>query len=67
MKMTVSELKQLWWVLLQIKKSAIFGAETAIIRTENIWSLLKLIEHRLTLIKISENVSEPLNIYESLG
>ena len=61
MKITVSELKQPWSVLLQSKNSAIFRTETAIIRTENLWSLLKTTEHRSTfmnlwtLLKGSEN------------
>ena len=54
-KNIVSELKEQWSVLLQSKKSAIFRAETTIIRTENLRSLLKITEHRLKLIKISEN------------
>ena len=42
-------------MLLQKKKSAIFRAETAIIRAEKLWSSLKIAEHRLTLIKMSEH------------
>ena len=64
MKITVSKLKQAWSVLLQSKNSAILRDETAIIRTENLLSLLKITEHRLTLnyyknvlilVKMSEN------------
>ena len=70
MKITVSELKQPWSELLQSKNSAIFRAETAIIRTENLWSLLKITEHRLTPMKISEHywkcLRTALNIYENL-
>ena len=55
MKITVSELKQPGSVLLHSKNSAIFRAETAIIRTENLWSSLKITEHRLTLLKIAEH------------
>ena len=53
-KITVSELKQPWSVCLQSMNSAIFWAETIIIRTENLWSLLKITKRRLTLMKISE-------------
>ena len=71
MKITVSELKQPWSVLLQSKNSEIFRAGTAIIRTENLWSLLKITEHCLTLMKISENywkcLRTALNIYETSG
>ena len=70
MKITVSELKQPWSVLLQSKNSAIFRAETAIIRTENLWSLLKITQHRLTFMKISSHywkcLRPTLNIYENL-
>ena len=55
MKITVSELKQLWSVLLKSRNSAIFRAETAIIRTENLWTLLKMPENRWKTMKISEN------------
>ena len=60
-KITVSELKQPWSVCLQSKNSAIFRAQTIIIRTENLWSLLKITdiaytyENLWTLPKISEN------------
>ena len=72
MKITVSELKQPWAktakksVLSQSKNSAIFRAETAIIRTENLWSLLKITEHRLTLIKISAHYWKCLRTAEYL-
>ena len=67
--MTVSELKQPWSVLLQRKNSAILRAETAIIKSENLWSLLKTTDNRLTFMKTSERLWEslktPLNIYEN--
>ena len=66
MKITVSELKQSWSVLLQSKNSAIFRAETAIIRTENLWSLLKITEHRLIPMKISEHYWKCLRTAEYL-
>ena len=70
MKITVSELKQPWSVLLQSKNSEIFTAGTAIIRSENLWSLLKITEHCLTLMKIYEHywkcLRTSLNIYENL-
>ena len=70
MKITVSELKQVWSVLLQSKNSEIFRAGTAIIRTENFWSLLKTTEHCLALMKISEHfwkcLRTALNVHENL-
>ena len=57
-------------MLLQSKNSVIFRAETAIIRTENLWSSLRMTEHRLTLMKISEHywkcMITALNICENL-
>ena len=66
MKITVSELKQPWSVLLQSKNSEIFRAGTAIIRAENLWSLLKITEHCLTLMKISEHYWKCLRTAEDL-
>ena len=66
MKITLSEPKQPLSVLLQNKNSAIFRAETAIIRTENLWSLLKITEHHLTLMKISEPYWKCLRTAECL-
>ena len=70
MKVTVSELKQPWSVLLQSKNSAIFRAEAAVIRTENLWSSLRMTEHRLTLMKISWHywkcLKTALNNYKNL-
>ena len=66
MNTTVSELKQPWSVLLQSKNSATFRAETTIIRTENLWSLLKITEHRLIPMKISEHYWKCLRTAEYL-
>ena len=49
----VSKQKQAWSVLLPSKNSAIGKAEAAIIKTENLWLLLKITTHRLRLMKIS--------------
>ena len=67
-KITVSELKQPWSVLLQSKNSEIFRAGTAIMRAQNHWSLLKITEHCLTheniwtLLKMSENRRRSMKI-----
>ena len=66
LKITFSELKQPWSVLLQSKNSAIFRAETASIRTKNLWSLLIITEHRLTFMKISEHYWKCLRTAEYL-
>ena len=53
-------------MLLQSKSSEIVRAATANIRTENLWSLLKITEHLLTLIKISEHYWRCLRTTEDL-
>ena len=40
-------------IVVHSKKSTVLKAETAIIRMENLFSLLKITEHRLTLMKTS--------------
>ena len=60
MKITVSELKQPWSVLLQSKNSAIYRAETAVIRIENLWSLLKITDVNCACIVLLEIVVESL-------
>ena len=83
MKITVSELKQPWSVLLWRKNSALFRAWTAIIRSENLiitedywrslntyenlWTLLKMSENRWISMKIPGHLWKCLKVAEHLG